>query len=83
MPDGLPGVAVAFSLAFSLATEAALGVEVPPRAVWLRALLGELERRLNAAPEPAPPEPEAEFSSNGHGTLAHAMTVSGPGAEED
>jgi Ni,Fe-hydrogenase III large subunit/Ni,Fe-hydrogenase III component G len=38
---------VAFALAFSLATEAALGVEVPPRAVWLRALLAELERLAN------------------------------------
>jgi Ni,Fe-hydrogenase III large subunit len=38
---------VAFALAFSLAAEAALGVEVPPRAVWLRALLAELERLAN------------------------------------
>jgi hypothetical protein len=38
-------------------------------------ILGELERRLNAEPEPAPPEPEAKFSSNGHGTLAHAVSV--------
>jgi hypothetical protein len=42
-------------------------------------VLGELERRLNAAPEPAPPEPEADYSSNGHGTLEHAVTVSGTG----
>jgi hypothetical protein len=45
-------------------------------------VLGELERRLNAAPEPAPPEPEADFSSNGHGTLEHAVTVSGSGSGE-
>lgn len=38
-------------------------------------VLGELERRVNAAPEPAPPEPEADYSSNGHGTLEHAVTV--------
>jgi hypothetical protein len=38
-------------------------------------VLGELERRLNAEPEPAPPEPEADFSSNGHGTLEHAVSV--------
>jgi hypothetical protein len=38
-------------------------------------VLGELERRLNAVPEPAPLEPEAEFSSNGHGTLEHAVSV--------
>jgi Ni,Fe-hydrogenase III large subunit len=38
---------VAFSLAFARAVEAALVVEVPPRAVWLRALLAELERLAN------------------------------------
>jgi len=38
-------------------------------------VLGELERRLNAEPEPAPPDYESEFSSNGHGTLAHAVSV--------
>jgi hypothetical protein len=42
-------------------------------------VLGELERRLNAEPEPAPPEPEADFSSNGHGSLEHAVSVSGSG----
>ena len=31
---------VAYALAFARAVEAALGVEVPPRAVWLRALAG-------------------------------------------
>jgi hypothetical protein len=40
-------------------------------------LLGELERRLNATPEPAPPEPEADYSSNGHGRIEHAVTVTG------
>lgn len=38
-------------------------------------VLGELERRLNAEPEPTPPEPEADFSSNGHGSLEHAVSV--------
>jgi hypothetical protein len=38
-------------------------------------VLGELERRLNAEPEPTAPEPEAAFSSNGHGTLEHAVSV--------
>jgi Ni,Fe-hydrogenase III large subunit len=38
---------VAFALAFARALEAALAVEVPPRAVWLRALLAELERLAN------------------------------------
>jgi Ni,Fe-hydrogenase III large subunit len=38
---------VAYSLAFARAVEAALGVEVPPRALWLRALMAELERLAN------------------------------------
>ena len=38
---------VSFALAFALAVEAALAVDVPPRAVWLRALLAELERLAN------------------------------------
>ncbi len=38
-------------------------------------VLGELERRLNARPEPAPPEPDVEFSSNGRGNLEHAVSV--------
>jgi len=35
---------VAYSIAFARAVEAALGWGVPPRAVWLRALMAELER---------------------------------------
>ena len=38
---------VAYAIAFSQAVEAALGVEPPPRAVWLRALMAELERIAN------------------------------------
>jgi Ni,Fe-hydrogenase III large subunit len=38
---------VAYALAFARAVEAALGVEVPARAVWLRALMAELERLAN------------------------------------
>jgi Ni,Fe-hydrogenase III large subunit len=38
---------VAYGLAFAHAAEAALGVAVPPRAVWLRALMAELERLAN------------------------------------
>ena len=38
---------VAYALAFARAIEAALGVAVPPRAVWLRALMAELERIAN------------------------------------
>jgi Ni,Fe-hydrogenase III large subunit/Ni,Fe-hydrogenase III component G len=38
---------VAYALAFAHAVEAALQVEVPPRAIWLRALMAELERIAN------------------------------------
>jgi Ni,Fe-hydrogenase III large subunit len=38
---------VAFALAFARAVEAAVGCEVPARAVWLRALAAELERLAN------------------------------------
>lgn len=38
---------VAYSLAFARAVEAAAGTEAPPRAVWLRALMAELERIAN------------------------------------
>jgi Ni,Fe-hydrogenase III large subunit len=38
---------VAYGFAFARAVEAALSVEAPPRAVWLRALMAELERLAN------------------------------------
>jgi Ni,Fe-hydrogenase III large subunit len=38
---------VAYSLAFAHAVEAAVDVEVPPRAIYLRALMTELERVAN------------------------------------
>jgi len=38
---------VAHSLAFARAVEAATGIEPPPRAAWLRALMAELERIAN------------------------------------
>jgi Ni,Fe-hydrogenase III large subunit len=38
---------VAYALAFAQAVEAALKVNVPERAVWLRALMAELERLAN------------------------------------
>nr|WP_173983948.1 nickel-dependent hydrogenase large subunit [Magnetospirillum sp. SS-4] len=38
---------VAHALAFSRAVEAAVGCEPPPRALWLRALMAELERVAN------------------------------------
>ena len=37
----------AYALAFAHAVEAALEAEIPPRAVWLRALMAELERIAN------------------------------------
>ncbi len=37
-------------------------------------VLGELERRLNAEPEPAPPLSEAELSGNGHGPLEQIVS---------
>jgi hypothetical protein len=49
------------------------------QAAWRHLLfglvLGELERRVNAEPEPTPPEPPADYSSNGHGTFEHAVSV--------
>ena len=38
---------VAYALAFARAVEAALGITVPARATWLRALMAELERIAN------------------------------------
>jgi hypothetical protein len=38
-------------------------------------VLGELARRWPATPEPTPPEPEADYSSNGHGSLEHALSA--------
>jgi Ni,Fe-hydrogenase III large subunit len=35
---------VAYGLAFARAVEAAVGLEPPPRAIWLRAVMAELER---------------------------------------
>jgi hypothetical protein len=49
------------------------------QAVWRHLLfgfvLGELERRVNAAPDPAPPETDTDYSSNGHGSFEHAVSV--------
>jgi Ni,Fe-hydrogenase III large subunit len=38
---------VAYAFAFARAVESALGIEPPPRALWLRALMAELERLAN------------------------------------
>ncbi len=45
-------------------------------------VLGELERRLNAEPEPVPAPEEADYSSNGHGQLDHTVGVSTHGSVE-
>jgi hypothetical protein len=37
-------------------------------------VLGELERRLNAVPETAPPPTQVNFSTNGHGSIEHAIS---------
>jgi hypothetical protein len=38
-------------------------------------VLGELDRRINAEPEPSPSERTIDYSSNGHGSLEHAVSV--------
>ena len=38
-------------------------------------VLGELERRMNAEPEPVTAEPDVRFSTNGHGSFEHAVPV--------
>jgi hypothetical protein len=49
------------------------------QAAWRHLLfglvLGELERRVNVEPEPAPPEERPDYSSNGHGSLEQTVTV--------
>jgi hypothetical protein len=49
------------------------------QAAWRHLLfglvLGELERRVNAEPEPAPPEAQPDYSSNGHGSLEQAVSA--------
>ncbi|MBV9819608.1 MAG: hypothetical protein JOZ07_14840 [Solirubrobacterales bacterium] len=49
------------------------------QATWRHLLfgvvLGELERRLNPDRKPEPPAPELDYSSNGHGSLAHAVPL--------
>jgi hypothetical protein len=49
------------------------------QAAWRHLLfglvLGELERRLSADPEPEDSEPEASYSSNGHGSLERAVSA--------
>jgi hypothetical protein len=37
-------------------------------------VLGELERRVNAGPEAAPPPVQLNFSTNGHGSIERAVS---------
>jgi hypothetical protein len=49
------------------------------QATWRHLLfglvLGELERRLNTVLEPGPPPVPRDYSSNGHGSLEHALSA--------
>jgi len=49
------------------------------QATWRHLLfglvLGELERRFNADPDPVVPEPQADYSSNGHGSFRPVLSV--------
>ena len=53
------------------------------QATWRHLLfglvLGEIERRVNHEPEEPEPEPEAYYSSNGHGSLEHALSANPEG----
>jgi hypothetical protein len=42
-------------------------------------VLGELERRMNGPPRPPTSDAAADYSSNGHGRIEHAMSVSTSG----
>jgi hypothetical protein len=57
------------------------------QAIWRHLLfglvMGELERRLNAEPEPVPPVVETDYSSNGHGQIEHAVSVGSATSGED
>ena len=48
------------------------------QAAWRHLLfgvvLGELERRLNATPDTAPPPTDVNFSTNGHGSIEQAVS---------
>ncbi len=45
------------------------------RHVLFGLVLGELERRVNAAPEPTPLGPETDFSSNGNSPVDYAVSA--------
>lgn len=56
------------------------------QATWRHLLfgvvLGELQRRTRAEAEPADAQPEVDYSSNGQGSLEHAVSVTGTGSSE-
>jgi hypothetical protein len=49
-------------------------VQATVRHLLFGLLLGELERRFNARPEPAPPPSVINFSHNGHGSIERATS---------
>lgn len=53
---------VAYAIAFAQAVEAACGGEAPPRAIWLRALMAELERLANHLGDVGAVSNDAAFS---------------------
>jgi Ni,Fe-hydrogenase III large subunit len=60
---------VAYGLAFARAVEEAVGLEPPPRAIWLRAVMAELERMANHLGDFGAIANDASFS------LLHAHTA--------
>ena len=58
-----------------LAGNRAAFVQATWRHLLFGVVLGELERRANLEPEPAPPEDDADYASNGHGSFEHAVSV--------
>jgi hypothetical protein len=58
----------------TLGTSAAAFAQATYRHLLFGAILGELERRLNAEPDEELPTYEHVVSSNGHGNIEHAIT---------
>ncbi|TAN56337.1 MAG: hydrogenase expression protein HypE, partial [Rhodospirillales bacterium] len=62
---------VGYAYAFARACEAAVGIEAPPRAVWLRAVMSEIERVANHLGDFGAVCNDAAYAI----MLAHAMTL--------
>ncbi|CAA6603146.1 Hydrogenase 4, subunit [Rhodospirillaceae bacterium LM-1] len=62
---------VAHAIAFARACEAAVGIEAPPRAVWLRAVMAEIERVANHLGDFGAVCNDAAYAI----MLSHAMTL--------